>query len=51
MVRALLPDFGFVEERSLTEGMAAFVPIYKLLDKLPAVRNISNKIIVLEKEL
>ena len=26
----------------LTEGMAAFSPIYKLLDKLPAVRNISN---------
>ena len=29
--------------------MAAFVPIYKLLDKLPAVRNISNRIVVLEK--
>ena len=34
----------------LTEGMAAFSPIYKLLGKLPAVRNISNKIITLEKE-
>ena len=47
---ALLPNFRFVEEYSLTEGMAAFAPIYKLLDRLPAVRNISNKIIVLEKE-
>ena len=46
----LLPDFRVVEEHSLTEGMAAFAPIYKLLDRLPAVRNISNKIIVLEKE-
>lgn len=46
---ALLPDFRFVEEHSLTEGMAAFVPIYQLLDKLPAVRNISNKILVLKK--
>lgn len=46
----LLPDFRFVEEHSLTEGMAAFVPIYKLLDKLPAARSISNKIIVLKKE-
>ncbi len=45
----LLPAFRLVESHSLTEGMAAFVPIYKLLDKLPAVRNISNKIIVLEK--
>ena len=45
----LLPDFRFAEEHSLTEGMAAFVPVYKLLDKLPAVRNISNKIIVLKK--
>jgi hypothetical protein len=46
----LLQDFRFVEEHSLTEGMAAFAPVYKLLDRLPAVRNISNKIIVLEKE-
>ena len=46
----LLPGFRFVEEHSLTEGMAAFAPVYKLLDRLPAVRNISNKIIVLEKE-
>ena len=46
----LLPDFRFEEEHSLTEGMAAFAPVYKLLDRLPAVRNISNKIIVLEKE-
>ena len=46
----LLPDFRFVEEHSLTEGMAAFAPVYKLLDRLPAVRNISNKIIVVEKE-
>ena len=46
----LLPDFRFVEEHSLTEGMAAFAPVYKLLDRLPAVRNISNKIVVVEKE-
>ena len=46
---ALLPDFHFVEEHSLTEGMAAFIPIYKLLGKFPFVRNISNKIAVLEK--
>ena len=46
----LLPDFRFMEEHSLTEGMAVFAPIYKLLDKLPAVRNISNKIVVLKKE-
>ena len=42
---ALLPDFQFVEEHALTEGM----PIYKLLGKIPFVRNISNKIAVLEK--
>lgn len=33
----------------LPETMAVFVPIYKVLDKLTAVRNISNKIIVMEK--
>ena len=46
---ALLPGFRFAEEHSLTEGMAVFAPVYKLLDKLPAVRNISNRIVVLEK--
>ena len=45
----LLPGFRFREEHSLTEGMAQFVPVYKLLDKLPAIRNISNKIVMLEK--
>lgn len=46
---ALLQEFRFVEEHSLTEGMAVFVPIYKLLEKIPLVRNISNRIVVLEK--
>ena len=45
----ILPDFRFVEEHSLAEGMAEFVPVYKLLEKIPVIRNISNKIIVLEK--
>ncbi len=46
---ALLPDFCLESEHSLTEGMAEFVPAYKLLGKIPFVRNISNKIIVLKK--
>ena len=46
---ALLPGFRLVEEHSLTEGMAVFASIYKVLDKLPAVRNISNRIVVLER--
>lgn len=50
MLAGLLPDFQFVEEHSLVEGMAVFAPIYKLLGKIPFVRNISNKIIVLEKK-
>ena len=47
---ALLPDFRLVEEHSLCEGMAEFAPVYRLLDKIPAVRNISNRIVVLEKK-
>ena len=45
----MLPDFRFVGAHSLTDGMAAFLPVYRLLGKLPLVRSISNKIIVLEK--
>ncbi len=47
---ALLSAYRFVAEHSLTEGMAVFAPVYKLLGEIPCVRNISNKIIVLEKE-
>ena len=43
----LLPGFRFEEEHSLAEGMAAFLPIYKVLGKIPLVRNISNRIMVL----
>ena len=45
----LLSGFRLSEEHGLTEGMAVFAPIYKVLDKLPTVRNISNRIIVMEK--
>ena len=46
---ALLPDFRWVEDHCLTEGMAEFVPVYKLIDKIPFARNISNRIVVLER--
>lgn len=46
---ALLPTFRFTEEHSLTEGMAEFVPAYKVFGKIAPVRNLSNKIIVLER--
>lgn len=45
----LLPDFRFVGEHSLTEGMAVFVPVYRLLGKIGLVRNISNKISIFER--
>ncbi len=47
---ALLPGFRYAGEHGLTEGMAAFIPVYKLLDKIPLVRNISNRIVVLEQD-
>ncbi len=46
----ILPDFFYVEEHSLTEGMAVFIPVYKVLDKLPFVKSISNRIVVLRKD-
>ncbi len=46
---ALLPDFRFTEEHSLCEGMAVFAPVYRLLNRIPAIRNISNRITVLER--
>lgn len=45
----IIPDFRFVEEHSLTEGMAVFAPIYKILGRIKFINNISNKIIVMKK--
>lgn len=40
---------AFVGEHNLTEGMAVFVPVYRLLGKIGLVRNISNKISIFER--
>ena len=48
-LQALLPGFTCTGEHSLVEGMAEFMPIYKVLGKIPVVRNISNKIVLMEK--
>lgn len=44
----LLSDFTFQNEVSLVEGMKELHPMYRVIGKIPAVRNISNKIIVLK---
>ncbi|MBR1750783.1 MAG: class I SAM-dependent methyltransferase [Ruminococcus sp.] len=45
----LIPPFRYVRDHSLAEGMAEYVSVYKVLSKIPAVSNISNKITVLKK--
>ena len=45
----MVPGFRFLEEHSLTEGMQVFLPVYRLLGKIGFIRNISNKILVMEK--
>lgn len=44
-----LPAFTHVADHSLAEGMAVFVPVYRILKKIPVVANISNKIVILKK--
>ena len=46
---ALLPGFRYAGEHCLTEGMAEFLPIYRLLHRIPAIRDLSNRIVVLER--
>lgn len=45
----MVPSLRWVEDRSLIEGMIEIAPIYKVLGKLAFIRNLSNKICVLEK--
>lgn len=45
----MVPSFRWIEDRSLIEGMVEIAPIYKLIGKFGFIRNLSNKISVLEK--
>lgn len=45
----LLPMFKNITEVSLVEGMKVFQPIYGVLGRIGFIRNLSNKIVVLEK--
>lgn len=45
----LAPEFSWQGDRSLVEGMIEIAPIYKVIGKIAAIRNLSNKIVVLEK--
>ncbi len=45
----ILPKYKYTSQHSLVEGMAEFMPVYKIIGKVPFVRNISNKIVVMEK--
>lgn len=48
-LKNLAPGFTLVRDVSLTEGMKVIYPVYRLLGGIPAVRNISNKLVILEK--
>ena len=48
-LQKIVPNFSILQEVSLVEGMKELMPIYHVIGKIPIVRNISNKIIVLEK--
>lgn len=44
-----LPGFEAVKDISLVEGMKKLYPVYGIIGKIPAVRNISNQIIELKE--
>jgi len=45
----LLPGFRSIRDISLVEGMQVFAPAYRLLGKIGFIRNLSNKILVMER--
>lgn len=47
-LQQLIPQFTYKQEISLVEGMKKIIPIYHVIGMIPAVRNISNKIVVME---
>jgi O-methyltransferase involved in polyketide biosynthesis len=45
----LIPEFTNEKDISLVEGMQVISPVYRLIGKIPFIRNISNKILVMKK--
>lgn len=43
------PEYTWVRDVSLVEGMKVIMPVYHLFGWIPAVKNISNKLVVLRK--
>lgn len=43
------PEYTWVRDVSLVEGMKAIMPVYHLFGWIPVLRNISNKLVVLRK--
>lgn len=47
-IAALCPALHWAKDVSLVEGMKELYPIYRVIGKVPALRNLSNKLAVLE---
>ncbi len=48
-LQMIVPEYSVQQEVSLVEGIKELMPVYHVIGKVPIVRNISNKIIVMEK--
>lgn len=49
-LEGISPEYTWVRDVSLVEGMKVIMPVYHLFGWIPAVKNISNKLVVLKKE-
>ena len=47
----VVPKFTWKKDVSLVEGMKKMIPIYNVIVNIPVVKNISNKIVVMEKNI
>ena len=48
-LQRISPDYTWVRDVSLVEGMKVIMPVYYLFGWIPVVKNISNKLVVLRK--
>lgn len=48
-LEGMAPGIHWVRDISLCEGMKELYPVYRVLGKIPAVRSISNQLVLLEK--
>ena len=48
-LEGMVPGITLVKDVSLAEGMKELYPVYKVLERIQSIKNLSNQLVILKK--